>query len=247
MRSGFSLPATIFWEWEMIGLSRNLKLSWLNEAARLRQENLSAVECKARLTEFLSAEIESPTNLRKTREILMRVWIYDGAEINSLRTAGAAWLEENPNAAQAIHWSLLLVAYPIFAELNKIIGRLFEMGEVVTLRQIKQKLFDELGERSTLYHSTDKIISTLKNFGVISARRPGEFFLTPQIISDKKIIALLIRAAMTIDGGSYCKLSELERLTVLYPFKFAVSGDLFADEEIFTVASFGGEAAVVLK
>ncbi len=231
----------------MIGLSRNLKLRWLNVAAKLRQENLSESDCKARLNEILSSEIKSPTNLRKTREILMRVWIYDGgAEKNSLRADGAALLEKFPDSAQAIHWSILLVTYPIFAELCKIIGRLFELSEVVTLRQIKQKLFDKWGERSSLYHSTDKIISTLKEFGALTAQKPGKFILTPQIISDKKIIALLIRAAMLTDCGSYRKLSELGKLNVLYPFDYQIDLEIFS-EEIFIVTNFGGAAAVMLK
>ena len=60
-----------------IGLSRNIKKQWLDKAAELYCDNLSENEYKNKMNEYLSFEIESPTNLRKTREILMNLWYYD--------------------------------------------------------------------------------------------------------------------------------------------------------------------------
>ena len=68
-----------------IGLSRKIKLPWLNKAVELLDENLSESEYKAEMNEYLSFEIDSPTVLRKTREILMRIWYYDNPEVNDLR------------------------------------------------------------------------------------------------------------------------------------------------------------------
>ena len=228
----------------MVIFSRNLKVAWLNEAAGLWREKISAAESSVRLNEFLAQEIGSPTNLRKTREILMRLWFYDGASAN-LRGEAASLLKKFPNEAAAIHWGLLLATYPIFAELSKIIGRLFELGEVVTVRQIRQKLFDALGERTTLLHSTDKILVTLREFGILVTQKPGQFTLA-RLTVDDEITALLIRAALTIDGGIYRRLSELEKLRVLYPFRCRVS-PASLDEKIFTITNLGGEQVVMLK
>ena len=65
---------------KMVGLSRNLKMTWLNKAVELLSENLPEQEYKDRLNEYLSFEIKSPTNLRKTREILMNLWYYENPE-----------------------------------------------------------------------------------------------------------------------------------------------------------------------
>ena len=51
---------------KMVGLSRNLKLQWLNKVAELVWRT-SEQEIKEQLNEYLSFEIESPTNIRKTR------------------------------------------------------------------------------------------------------------------------------------------------------------------------------------
>ncbi len=44
----------------------------------------------------------------------------------------------------------------------RLIGKIGEFEETITTRQVKQKLFDEWGERSTLYHSIDKLLATMK-------------------------------------------------------------------------------------
>ena len=62
---------------KMVGLSRNLKLIWLNKVVELVLEGLPENEIHDQLNDYLSYEISSPTNLRKTREILMCNWVYE--------------------------------------------------------------------------------------------------------------------------------------------------------------------------
>ena len=49
---------------KMVGLSRNLKLQWLNKAVELVLEDLKEEEITEQLTDYLSFEIESPTYIR---------------------------------------------------------------------------------------------------------------------------------------------------------------------------------------
>ena len=84
---------------EFVGLSRNLKLSQMNFAAELSKENLPEAEFKARLNEYLSAEIKSPTNLRKTREILARIWFYESGDfVEKIRDDARNLLEKFPSS-----------------------------------------------------------------------------------------------------------------------------------------------------
>ena len=70
---------------KMVGLSRNLKLPWLNEVARLYTEGLDDNHIKEQLNDYLRYEISSPTNIRKTREILMNIWVYENDFTGSLK------------------------------------------------------------------------------------------------------------------------------------------------------------------
>ena len=62
---------------KMIGLSRNLKLQWLNKVVELVLEGLPEPEIKEQLNEYLKFEIVSAINVRKTREILMNISVYE--------------------------------------------------------------------------------------------------------------------------------------------------------------------------
>ena len=172
-----------------IGLSRKIKLQWLNKAVDLLGENLTEEEYKAKMNEYLSFEIESPTVLRKTREILMRVWFYeDDVYVAAIRKDALDLIKKYPDYDVAIHWCMLLAVYPVFVDLSRLMGRIAEFNDVITLSQLKQKLYDEWGERSTLYHSTDKIIATIKELSVITSDRPGNYMIVKHTVIRPNVV-----------------------------------------------------------
>ncbi len=50
-----------------IGMSRNIKLEWLNRVAELYIMGRTESEIRKELNEYLAFEIKSPTNLKRTR------------------------------------------------------------------------------------------------------------------------------------------------------------------------------------
>ena len=86
---------------KMVGYACSMKLSWLNEAVRMLKENLPETEFKKKMNEYLSYEIDSPTRLRKTREILMNVWFYPSEVLDPIRQEAIAILNEYPECSEA--------------------------------------------------------------------------------------------------------------------------------------------------
>ena len=230
-----------------IGLSRKIKLSWLNKAVELLDENLSESDYKAKMNEYLSFEIDSPTVLRKTREILMRIWYYDNPDVNELRKDAAQLLKKDVDNAVPVHWAMMLLVYPVFADISRVMGRLAEFKDEITLAQLKQRLFDEWGERSTLYHSTDKIIATMKELGVIVANKPGRYTICRTQVTKYDTTRILLKAAMQVKGSSYFSCSELKDFSELFPFQYGIDrGELMHDED-FEIGTFGGDFAITLR
>lgn len=231
-----------------VGLSRKITLKWLNKMVELAEENLPEAECKNKLNEYLSFEIESPTNLRKTREILMRIWYYPNEEDAVVsRDAALSLLRKYPDDALAIHWCRMLMLYPVFVDLSKFIGRISEFSDEIVLGQLKKKLYDEWGERTTLYHSTDKIMSTMKEMGVINNQTVGRYTIIKHKVSRPEIIHFMVRTAMLVDGKSYYTLSEINAFEFLFPFEYKMSKEGLMTDENFVVTNFGGEISVALK
>lgn len=232
---------------KMVGLSRNLKLPWLNEVVRLYTEGLDDVQIKEQLNEYLSFEIGSPTNLRKTREILMNIWVYENEYTVALRDEALRLLQKDSDYAIPVHWIMILSAYPVFQDLCRLIGKIGEFEETFTLKQVKQKLFDEWGERSTLYHSIDKLIATLKAMDVVESKKVGIYSIKTHALSRPEIVNFLLFAMMKIDNAGYYSLINLENSLYLFPFDYKVSKESILMDDRFKTGTFGGELSVSLK
>ena len=63
------------------------------------------------------------------------------------------------------------ISLPSFSDICSFIGKITAIQETFTTAWLKQKLSDYWGERPTLIHSIDKILQTLKYFGVIKIKR----------------------------------------------------------------------------
>ena len=232
---------------KMVGLSRNLKMSWLNKAAELAGQGLSEEEFKAQLNEYLGYEIESPTNLRKTREILMNVWAYDSVIPAEIHNEAVKLFKQYPDYALEIHWCLLLLAYPVFVDINSLIGKISEFQDEITLAQLKQKMFDEWGERTTLFHSTDKIIATLKSIEALSCDKPGKYRVQKYDVKPAKVVLFMVYVLMKVDESSYHTFQSLNSAAFFYPFHYQVDKMDIMDDGRFELSNFGGELTVTLK
>ena len=232
---------------KMVGLSRNLKLPWLNEVVRMYAEGLDENQIKDQLNEYLSFEITSPTNIRKTREILMNIWVYENDYTAALRDEALRLFQKDSDYALPVHWCMMLAAYPVFQDMCRLIGKIGEFEETITTKQIKQKLFDEWGERSTLYHSSDKLIATLKALEALDSEKTGVYSIKKHEFSKPEIVDFLLYAMMKIDDAGYYSLLDLENSVYLFPFEYKVSKEAILMDDRFTTGTFGGELSISLK
>lgn len=232
---------------KMVGLSRNLKLPWLNEVVRLYAEGLDEDKIKEQLNDYLSYEISSPTNIRKTREILMNIWVYKNAYTDELREEALRLIRKDSDYSLPVHWCMMLAAYPVFQDMCRLIGKIGEFEEVITTKQIKQKLFDEWGERSTLYHSSDKLIATLKAMDVLESEKVGVYSIKKHTLAKTEIVNYLLYVMMKIDDAGYYSLLNMENSMYLFPFEYKVSKESIMEDDRFMMGTFGGEISFSLK
>jgi len=232
---------------KMVGLSRNLKSQWLDKTVELSVSGLTELEIKEQLNEYLSFEIESPTNLRKTREILMNIWVYDNEYSDRLREEALRLIRQDEDSATAMHWCMMLSAYPVFIDLCKLIGKMAEFQDEITLAQIKQKLYDEWGERSTLYHSIDKLVATLKQMNVLVCDKPGKYRIQKHRVNNSQVVTFLIYTLMCIDDSGYYTFLDLNASALLFPFEYDVKKEAIMEDNRFVLNNFGGELTIALK
>jgi hypothetical protein len=134
----------------MVGLARPVKIEWLNRTVELLLDGKSVDEIKADLNEYLSFEIDSPTSLRKTRESLINTCIVDSQESADVRAAALEEYKTGKASKLALHWCMLSLSYPIFADIATLIGKISHIQDEFTTAWVKEKLYESWGERTTL-------------------------------------------------------------------------------------------------
>ena len=232
---------------KLIGLSRNLKLVWLNKVVELVLEGLEEKDIKAELNDYLSYEISSPTNVRKTREILMNIWVYENEQTKKIRDQALCLIKAYPDYDIAIHWCMLLATYPVFCDMCKLIGKLSEFQDEITLAQVKQKLFDEWGERVSLFHSIDKLIATMKALAVLVPDKPGKYHITYHKIANPQVTALMVYTMMIVDDSGYYMFSSINSSVYLFPFTYRLEKETLLTDNRFSIGNFGGELSISLN
>lgn len=232
---------------KMVGYACSIRLPWLNKAVQMLEENLPEAEYKEKMNEYLSFEIDSPTRLRKTREILMNVWYYPSEELDATRTEARTLLDKYPEQSAAIQYCMLCLTYPVFADVCKIMGKFFEFQEEVTNPALKQKLYDDWGERGTLEATTRRITLTLKEMDILHNETKTRYILHKIPVQTEAVLNFVITQGMKLDGSSYYSYTELGNLYILFPFKYQVSKEMLMNEDRYTMTGFGGEVSFTLK
>ncbi len=230
-----------------VGYACSIKLTWMKKAFEMLDEGLDEATFKQELNDYLAFEIEGPTRLRKTREILMNIWYYDSADIKQLRAEGREIIKKHPESIVPVSLCLLYIAYPVVADICRFMGRLFETHDEVTNVMLKQRLYDAWGERGTLESTARRVTLTLKEMGILKEASRTRYALNRTEITNNEVISLILAVAMKIDKGSYYSFTELNGFDVLFPFGYSVSKEYILTDKHFMATHFSGEMTLSLK
>lgn len=230
-----------------VGYACSIKLPWIRKTIQMLDEGLDETAFKQELNDYLAFEIEGATTLRKTREILMNIWYYESEETASFRKTALELIDKHPDELMPISLCMLYLTYPVVADICKYMGRLFEAHDVITNAILKQKLYDEWGERGTLETTSRRVTLTLKNFDVLEEAARTRYVLKKTAISDDDIVGFMLAVAMKIDNGSYYSFAELSEFNILFPFEFDISKEYILRDDRFMATHFAGEMTISLK
>ena len=232
---------------KMVGLNVSIKIGWMKKAVELLGTDLSENEYKNELKEHLSFEIDSPTNLRKAKDNLTNIWYRDSDAYAMLQQEGRELVQKYPEYISAIGWCMIPMAYPMFYDLAKLMGKMFEFQDSITTGQIRQKMFDEWGERSTLDYSVGKVIAAMKSLDAVSSPQTGRYQIRRMVINNEKVVSFIIRVAMKMGGSSYYTFSSLNEFPFLFPFEYTVTKEQLMQDDRFVLATFDATLSVSLK
>jgi hypothetical protein len=196
---------------KVIGFDRKVRLAWLDATADWAARGLSAEEIRSKLDLLLDGEIAGKEALKKTKTVLLRIWVLVPENLRPLRDEGLGLLPHLSDPGRlALHWGMSLAAYPLLRDTATVVGRLLDLQEKVIASQIRLRLAENYGERSTLLRAVQRITSSFVDCFVAGPSYP---------IEDERLAAWLIEALLLGSESDSGVLPALMKNPALFPFE----------------------------
>ncbi len=229
-----------------VGFLCPLKTEWLNKTVSLVIEGMSSENIKEALNDYISFELKSPDNIRKTREMLMNLWVYpfEDEKANQIREKSIEIIKEGESDRTVFHWCMLLLYYPVFSDVAGMIGKILNMQDTFTLAWLKRKMAEGWGERATLLRSVEKVTQTMRQLQIINSEK-GIYTMNKFFLTGEREIKIIIKTILALKIQAYYEPSELAKVAQMFPFEYAVDSEMIFRNQDFKLGNFGGNSVVI--
>ena len=210
-----------------IGFNRNIKQAWLDAVAAFCTEMDDPAEIRARLEPIIAQDINSPTNIRKSIDILLNIWFREETEPSPLHLQALRHYRESlaPSDRLWLHYGLTLTAYPFFATVTSVIGQLGRFEQAITSASVKKRVMAELGPLGSLDQAISRIFYSLRDWGLL-VTAGKRYIYQPQYnlltTGNPELEAWLLSSALHAHPAEELPLADLLNLPALFPFRFTV-------------------------
>lgn len=210
---------------KVIRYDQHIKLEWLESTAQLVAEGLDSVELKSRLDLLLEGKLsdKGQRSVRsKAETVLMRVWSRVPSHVIELRDEGLQLLASRSGQLRvAVHWGMSAAGYTYFGDVAGVTGRLLRLQDTVSAPQIRRRMVESYGDRTTLYNALRRMMRTYVDWGVLSdTEHRGVYVGGPKIdlTADKRLQSWLIEALLISTGHEMRPFDSLAGGLALFPF-----------------------------
>jgi len=210
-----------------IGIDRLIRLAWLERVSLLVLAGIDAVNIKNILqidlrSSFRSANTSARGSMDKTITVLLKVWLNVDREIEPLRIEGLNLLKRlHPCDHLAIHWGMLMAAYPFWSAVAAQTGRLLRLQGSVAAPHVQRRVREQYGERETVSRATQRVMRSYLDWGVLQETSAKGVYSAGAVlnIDNSKLIAWLIESSLCSRTNDFAPLKDLIDSPSLFPFR----------------------------
>ena len=223
-----------------IGILVPLKYDWMEKTVELLKDGLAPLEIKQKLREYLSFEMESPTNIRKTCTELMDTWVHVTDDVRPIRDYALSIFSEGKCTHALLHWCLLLVRYPVFSDMSGLIGKILLFQDSFTVGWLNKRIKELWGDRNTFKKSTGVILRTMCELGALESVNTGVYSAKRRQIRSDNDLQVLTKTLLNPHMNANYEVQDLTRIPQMFPFVYDVSYEWLHSQTNFSFSSIGG-------
>jgi hypothetical protein len=211
-----------------IGFDRTIQAEWLDAAAARLAAGDSAEAARKYLWDFLEDVEPGTTNSSargKTLTVLTRIWLMVPDDVQILRESALKDLgSADAENRLAIHWAMVIATHPFFLDVATHVGKLLALHGQANRTQIKRRLMESWGDRSTLERTIQHVLKSMSQWGVLhSGSEKGSLVAARDPIAVSEEIGELLIQGVLLSQGRGMSLARLASHPGLFPFKLQVN------------------------
>lgn len=205
----------------LVGFDRFIALEWANYALELASRRDNNKEKMPLLKNYLSQSITGKDAVRKTANLLTRLWLEPDEKFDQFRK-DAYLLAINTRKSDYVffQWGMMQMVFPLFRETCLQIGRLAALQTGISRQAIKSRVTEKYSNQETVSRSVDNIFQTLIDWGLILKTTKQNYVISSHTSNDLQAKRWLLEAVVYSLPSKRILLSDFYRLPFLFPFEF---------------------------
>ncbi len=206
-----------------IGFDRRLELDWLDATAGRLASGATPQQTRTavyRLLEGVLSGDASNSARGKTLTVLSAIWLNVPAAIKPLRGEVLARFNQvTPDERLALHWTMILSAYPFFLDVAAQTGKLLSLNGDCTFAQIHRRMMERWGERSTLTRAVQRVLRSMVGWGALQeGASAGDYQPLPKQLPVAEATTTLLLEGLLHAEGHGLALESLTGHPAFFPF-----------------------------
>lgn len=211
-----------------IGFDRTIHLEWLDIAAARLSRGEAPSEVRKAVWDILSDLIPGDTNSSgrgKTLTVLSGIWLTVPDQVRPLRDKALKCLTTTSGQERvAVHWAMTVATHPFFFDVATNVGKLLALHGQASRSQIKRRMTESWGDRSTLERTIQHVLKSMTQWGLL---RPGPVkgTLLPagRRVPISGYLAELLVHGVLLSQGAGMTLPQAADHPALFPFRLQLN------------------------
>jgi len=206
-----------------VGFLHFIKKEWLDATVSFYLQHQNLTDVKNNLNELIEPECPKKEVRRKTIDVLTRTWIRVPKKLEIIQKQGIEFYDEvEPKDRLVLHWGMLLVGFPFFHDICNHLGLLAQIQYKMTSNQIRKRMIESWGQRTTLIRAIDRVIQSMRDWDVLLQNNSVFNIRPPFSIKNTNLCLWFLEAVLRAEKTDSLLFDKLMSLPTIFPFKFEV-------------------------
>lgn len=231
-----------------IGLSRTVRLDWLDATATLSMENRPIPEIRQQLDQLVEPAQAGPVERARIVDTLIRIWVKADPPLKANASALYPHLSNRADRLW-LHYGLILAQYPFFRLCAATLGQIARAQDTVNRKMIRDRVAAELGNLGSIERAVARLFKTWVDWGILEPDGNNAVFKIHSRSMPTAMLALekwLLACALSAHPADALPFADLIHLPELFPFRFSITVDDLRRDPRFEVQRQGSGLDMVL-